>query len=194
MGKEDSLSSIEKVKIEKNNIARFIPDIMVEDGDKIKIGNIEITILGTPGHSKGSVAYYFTMDNYKVCMPGDICMNTIHKNYIEQWDVYPNAWDDVFNWTKKYEDLPVDIVLGSHMFAHSCLYEKYQDMLKGNKYSFIDPTEWKRTLKAFRLQLQKNIKLENENRMWLDCSTPQQKLYVADDVTDDELYVDFSKL
>ena len=51
---------------------------------------------------------------------------------------------------------------------------------------FIDPTEWKRTLTAVRAQLEKNIRLEKEGKMWLDCSTPRQKLMITDDVTDVE--------
>lgn len=32
-------------------------DIVVSDGDVIKLGSLEIKVIATPGHTKGSVCY-----------------------------------------------------------------------------------------------------------------------------------------
>ena len=44
--------------------ARSIPgiDLEVSEGDTVKIGNVEGTVLETPGHTRGHVSYYFPDD------------------------------------------------------------------------------------------------------------------------------------
>ena len=44
-------------------------DTLLSDGDKIKIGNIEIKVIHTPGHTPGSVCYY--IEKEKVLLSGD---------------------------------------------------------------------------------------------------------------------------
>ncbi|MBR2954419.1 MAG: MBL fold metallo-hydrolase [Clostridia bacterium] len=44
-------------------------DIVTEDGTEIMLGNTKITVMHTPGHSKGGVCYLFTED--KVMFSGD---------------------------------------------------------------------------------------------------------------------------
>jgi hydroxyacylglutathione hydrolase len=51
-------------KVEKTN-----PDVFVEDQDKIYLDNIEIIVIHTPGHSPGSVCYFFPKE--KVLFSGD---------------------------------------------------------------------------------------------------------------------------
>lgn len=44
-------------------------DILIEDGAEIMLGNTKITVMHTPGHSKGGVCYLFVED--KVMFSGD---------------------------------------------------------------------------------------------------------------------------
>ena len=37
----------------------FEPDVLLNDGDRIKLGNTEITALATPGHTAGAMSYFF---------------------------------------------------------------------------------------------------------------------------------------
>jgi hydroxyacylglutathione hydrolase len=42
------------------------PDAYVSDGQKLRIGSLEVTVLHTPGHSPGHVCYYFPQDQLLV--------------------------------------------------------------------------------------------------------------------------------
>ena len=50
-------------------LKEFIPDQLLKDGEVIKIGDIEIQILATPGHSPGSLSFY--LEKNKVLFSGD---------------------------------------------------------------------------------------------------------------------------
>ena len=45
----------------------FIPDILIKDGDKLSLGNTTIEFLHTPGHTKGTISFFFdVVENGKV--------------------------------------------------------------------------------------------------------------------------------
>lgn len=70
---------------EKNcgdNTDPVFADILVEDGSKIMLGNSEITVLHTPGHTKGGVCYIFRKD--RVLFSGD----TLFKLTAGRTDLY----------------------------------------------------------------------------------------------------------
>lgn len=47
-----------------------VPDGYVEDGQKLKVGNLELEVIHTPGHSPGHVMYHFPRE--KVLISGDL--------------------------------------------------------------------------------------------------------------------------
>lgn len=70
---------------EKNcgeNTEPIIADILVEDGSKLMLGNSEITVMHTPGHTKGGVCYIFPQD--RVLFSGD----TLFKLTAGRTDLY----------------------------------------------------------------------------------------------------------
>ena len=56
------------------------PDILVEDGEKMKVGTLEITFLHTPGHSPGGMCIY--VPEWTCCFSGD----TLFQNSIGRTD------------------------------------------------------------------------------------------------------------
>ncbi|WP_051280092.1 MBL fold metallo-hydrolase [Anaerovorax odorimutans] len=48
-------------------------DCVLEDGDKIMLGSEEISVINTPGHTKGSVCYF--SDKSKLAFTGDTIFN-----------------------------------------------------------------------------------------------------------------------
>lgn len=70
---EEMLHDVDKNEFAINCAGYEFPeinaDIVTEDGTEIMLGNTKITVLHTPGHSKGGVCYLFTED--KVMFSGD---------------------------------------------------------------------------------------------------------------------------
>jgi glyoxylase-like metal-dependent hydrolase (beta-lactamase superfamily II) len=48
------------------SIAPLVPDGHVTDNQQLKVGGIDVTVLHTPGHSSGHVAYYFPKEGLLV--------------------------------------------------------------------------------------------------------------------------------
>lgn len=190
MGRADGEASVARIRKQGPAITRFESDVLLDDGDEFRLGNTVIRCAHIPGHSRGCMAYLFDVHEdsktYTVCIPGDIAINTLHKNYITQWDIYPEAQQDFLNWTEKAMNWHVDITIGPHTQTTGTLAKREYMLSHPGENPFINPDEWQEVLRGVRAQLLKNMKLEEEGRMWLDCSTPNQKLHVSDDVTDVE--------
>ena len=93
-------------------------DIYVADGDKLTIGNTELTFVHTPGHTKGGMCiitkgYVFSGD-------------TLFMSSIGRTDFYGGSFDELINSIKeKLFILPDDtVVLPGHMGETSIGYEK----------------------------------------------------------------------
>ena len=47
-------------------------DLIVKDGDKIKVGKYEISALVVPGHSPGPACFFFNQNDYRIMFSGDV--------------------------------------------------------------------------------------------------------------------------
>lgn len=65
----DGILSMFKLQYPHKSTPKVDADILVEDGSKIPFGNGEITVLHTPGHTRGGVCYIFTDD--RILFSGD---------------------------------------------------------------------------------------------------------------------------
>ena len=96
----------------------FIPDVLVEDGDVLKVGNMELKILHTPGHTLGGISILVG----NVLFSGD----TLFADSIGRTDFkggsYPQLKESVY--TKLFV-LPDDThVLPGHMGQTNIGHEK----------------------------------------------------------------------
>ena len=67
--KEDEEMLCDPDKNYSQNVEHIYADILVEDGTELVFGNTKITVLHTPGHTKGGVCYIFNDD--RVMFSGD---------------------------------------------------------------------------------------------------------------------------
>ena len=132
------------------------PDVLVKDGDEVKLGDIIVRAVETPGHTKGCITWTFTInDNGKllhVVMNGGMSA----PDYIlVNNKKYPNIVSDYENTFAKLKKLPCDIPIEGHGF-----FFNLKDKAAGRK-SFIDPEGYfasiARAEKAFHEVLDKQI-------------------------------------
>lgn len=68
-------------------------DILVKDGDKIRIGNIELTVLHTPGHSEGGIS---------LLLDGDVFTgDTLFVEAVGRTDFPGSSWDVMYRSIKE---------------------------------------------------------------------------------------------
>ena len=93
-------------------------DVFVKDGETLKVGDMELKFIHTPGHSKGGMC--ILMD--EVCFSGD----TLFRASVGRSDLYGGSWDVLLKSIKeRLFTLPDDtLVLPGHMGETTIGFEK----------------------------------------------------------------------
>jgi hydroxyacylglutathione hydrolase len=79
------------------------PDVLVEDGDKIHVGNLRFSVLSTPGHSPGGICLY----GEDIVLTGD----TVFAGSVGRTDLFGGSIDDLKKSFKRIMSLPPDTVI-----------------------------------------------------------------------------------
>ncbi|MCL2641429.1 MAG: MBL fold metallo-hydrolase [Phycisphaerales bacterium] len=110
----------------------------LKDGDVVKVGEMKIQTIHTPGQSPGSVVYLATVDGpqgkCRVCFGGD---STGFKGSVNELELlgYPGVCRDYRETVEKFRKMEFDLYLGGH--PHQVFNEARAD---GNP--FITREEW----------------------------------------------------
>ncbi|MCL2380855.1 MAG: hypothetical protein FWC64_04600, partial [Treponema sp.] len=144
----------------------FTPDVEMEDGQIISLGNTQIRAVFTPGHSPGTISFIIKVTGadteYTAAMHGGAGFNTLNLPFLREnkLDV-SGTRSDFLEGLTKLEKESVDITLGNHPIQNKTV-EKRKMMLEnpGGANPFIDPAEWQMFLSDIRNRF--NTMLEEE--------------------------------
>ena len=124
----------------------FTPDCYFEDGQHVVLGNTDILCLFTPGHTEGSMSFFFDTEEdgkiYRVGTFGGAGVNTLVP---ESEDFYPECRADFARSIERLLEEKVDIFIGNHVWNNDT-EDKGKRLLAGGKNEFVDPDEWKKFL------------------------------------------------
>lgn len=79
------------------------PDILIKNGEILNTGNIQLTVIHTPGHSPGSVCFY--TDGY--IFTGD----TLFAGSVGRTDIIGGSMNELLNSLKKIASLPDETIV-----------------------------------------------------------------------------------
>lgn len=123
----------------------FQPDVLLEDGDKICLGNTEITCIATPGHTPGAMSFFFDVtdgnETFRAGLHGGMGTNTLEAEFLKKYALPFSLRDDFKNSMLRLNKEKVDIFLGNHM-QHNNTLGKREKVISGDKYAFVNPKEW----------------------------------------------------
>lgn len=117
-------------------------DRILEDGDRVELGDTALVAHHTPGHTKGCTSWGLEVaengQNYDALI---VCSFGVNANYIlvDNPD-YPQQADDYRTTFAKARALPVDVFLGSHgsWYDMATKYEQLQSRAPGDPNPFVD--------------------------------------------------------
>ena len=119
----------------------FVPDILIKDGDTLTLGNTTITFMETPGHTKGTISFFFDTKEgdktYRVGMFGGAGANTLRKDGME----FPEAKEAYRASLHRLMKEPVDVFIGNHVWNNNTL-EHYNILQQTGENKFIDDQLW----------------------------------------------------
>lgn len=133
----------------------FEPDILIDDGYVLELGNTRIRCVSTPGHTPGVMSFFFDVtdgkNTYTAAMFGGAGMNSMRYKFLDAYGLPHSLRDDFLNSLEKVRGEKVDILIGNHP-GDAQTAQKYERMLAGEENPFLDPTAWHRRLDYCRGQ------------------------------------------
>ncbi len=140
----------------------FEPDVLLNDGDEITLGNTTVKAKATPGHTPGAMSYFFNVTNgektYRAGLSGGSGLNTLSLEFIDKYGLPHELRDRFLNAMEALKSERVDIFLGNHT-CHNNTIGKLERLMNGESEIFINPCEWEQYLENSKQDL---IKLMSE--------------------------------
>ncbi len=146
----------------------FTPDVLLSDGDVISLGNTNIKCVSTPGHTEGTMSFFFDVSDgektYRAGMFGGAGLNTLSRDFIESHGRSYSAREDYFNSIKKIIGERVELFLGNHL-GNNKTEEKLALLGKSGENPFVknSQAEWEAFLLGMSQELTKLIEKEAQN-------------------------------
>lgn len=123
----------------------FEPDVLLNDGDVIELGNTKITCIATPGHTPGAMSFFFDVTNgektYRAGLHGGMGINTMCREFLDKYNLSYDCRDKFAAAMDRLSKEKVDIFLGNHM-QHNNTAEKSRLVAIGKADAFVNPDEW----------------------------------------------------
>lgn len=122
------------------------PDVEVEDGDHICLGNTDITCILSPGHTFGTLSFFFDVSDgqqtLRVGYLGGAGFLTMYKAYCA-WYLLPQTKNECMKQTiEKLWNEKVDITLGNHPGQNNTLGKRQYMLENPGTNPFINPACW----------------------------------------------------
>ena len=112
--------------------APTMPDIMLQGGETIAIGNFSISVVWTPGHARGHVCIYESTK--KLLFSGDHVLPVITPNVSLQPHSDLNPLGDFVNSLNKVKKLDVNLVLPAHEHIFTDLPKRVDEIIQHHEY------------------------------------------------------------
>ncbi len=144
-------------------------DIFVKDGDIISLGNTEILCLETPGHTVGTLSFFFNVqykgETYRAAMFGGAGTNQLKKPYLlnrhgKTLSFFQRAM--FFESIERLKKEHVDIFLGNHPWNNDT-FGKAAVVETSEINPFIDSDSWCRFLDKVKTDLENVIEDESKS-------------------------------
>ncbi len=130
-------------------IRPFKPDYLLSDNDVVSLGNTKITCLSTPGHTDGTMSFFFDVQEdgktYRAGMFGGAGCNTLVRKFLDDRKLPDDSREKFLNSVNRLLQEKVDVFIGNHVGNNNT--DKKIEMLGKTKTNpFIVPGEWQEFL------------------------------------------------
>ena len=127
------------------------PDVLIEDGDHVRLGNTDIHCVLSAGHTAGTMTYFFDVtDGEKTLRAGyfgGTGMLGLYQDFCKKFGLPLDLCAQMKATIAKLRDYKVDIMLGNHPAQNRTL-EKRAYMLETGENPFLDSDAWLQFLTA----------------------------------------------
>ena len=136
----------------------FTADIKIKDGDTLTLGNTTVEFIHTPGHTKGTMSFFFNQvedgKTYRVGSFGGAGVNTLVKGAFD----FDGAREAYVNSIERLKRESVDVFIGNHTWNNDTFGKA--KLIGSGANPFIDKDIWVKFLDNCLLRLENLIKNE----------------------------------
>ena len=127
----------------------FLPDVYFHDGDVIRLGNTEILVRWTPGHTAGTASFFLNLTEngrtLRAAMFGGAGTPQVMKEWLDKYQLPYYQRKQFFDTLEMLKREHVDLLIGNHSWQNHTK-ENYEKLLAGEENPFIDETAWGKLL------------------------------------------------
>ena len=179
-----------------NPARRFLPSrnfdcLTVNDNDVVKIADLEITCIHTPGHTPGHMCLY--LEQEKIMLTGDHVLFDITPN-ITVWSSMQNSLENYMQSLQKIKQYDVILPLAAHRASHGTLGERVDDLLYHHEQRLRDAWDIIRNNnEATAYQVAAQMKWSIRARDWDDFPLSQKRFAVGEAISHINYLVDHGR-
>lgn len=122
------------------------PDKVIDDGDHIKLGNTDIQCVLSPGHTFGTLSFFFDVSDgittHRVGYLGGAGFLTMYKTYCSWYHLPQTKCAAMKETIQKLWNEKVDITLGNHPAQNDTLGKRQWMLEHPGTNPFINPDCW----------------------------------------------------
>ncbi len=123
----------------------FEPDVLLSHNDIIKLGNTEILCKSAPGHTPGTMAFFFDVTDgtqtLRAAMHGGVGRPSMKKEFLDKYNLSYETREKFIPAIDAIIDEKVDILLGNHVANNDTIGKSLKMTKEFNP--FIDNKAWK---------------------------------------------------
>ena len=132
----------------------FTPDVLLHDGDTVSLGNTVIKCVSTPGHTPGTMSFFFDVHDGKrtlrAGMHGGVGTNSMVRPYLERMHLPLDLPRQFLDGLEKVRREHVDIFIGNHVGNNDTVGKGEALKHDPAHNPFIDDSAWGRFLDQCR--------------------------------------------
>jgi metallo-beta-lactamase class B len=138
-------------------------DQRLKDGDKVRLGDVELTVMHHPGHTKGATSFSYTLTEgsraYNVLIAN---MATINPGVqVGFMPAFPEITKAYASTLQRQKQLRPDIWVSSHA-GHFNLHDKYKPGDPYDPLRFVDPQGYQAKIAHYEKLFNAQLKKEQE--------------------------------
>jgi metallo-beta-lactamase class B len=141
------------------------PDRLLQDGDTIQLGNMQLLMLHHPGHTKGSCSFLFTLrddqQSYRVLIAN--LPTIVTEKPLESITTYPGIAADYAFTFNAMKNISFDIWLASHASQFK-LHNKHQPGDAYNPAAFKDQAGYDKAISDLQQQYETKVASDRSSR------------------------------
>ncbi len=125
-------------------------DRIIKDGEVIKLGDKQLTVVETRGHTTGSVSYAMKVSeggrDYDVAIANMATINAGKRLVVDP--TYPGVAEDFVETFRKQKAMPVEVWVAAHGSQYG-LHNKYKAGQAYSAETFVDPEGYRAAVRSY---------------------------------------------